>query len=150
MIFLYCYEWTQCWFGTLKLHRSLVLLVAYIGCLHKWDGRRKLVSEKKLLKIRVFTAPICTTTIITLEPCALNAEFQHFIPRFNKTSSLKEGIGGWKEAQRQGEDRMTLRKNSIISPTNLVHLHNITPPLKVLTNGKWRVNTGSKYKRGRM
>ncbi len=49
------------------------------------------------------------------EPCALNAEFQHFIPRFNKTSfllqtSVKEGIGGEKQAQRQGEDRMTLRK----------------------------------------
>jgi hypothetical protein len=34
-----------------------------------------------------------------LEPCALNAEFQHFIPRFNKNfltlqTSLKEGIGG--------------------------------------------------------
>ncbi len=36
-----------------------------------------------------FTAPTCTTTIITyLEPCALNAEFQHFIPRFNKISLL--------------------------------------------------------------
>jgi hypothetical protein len=34
----------------------------------------------------IFTAPSCTTTIITLEPCALNAEFQHFIPRFNKIS----------------------------------------------------------------
>jgi len=34
-----------------------------------------------------------------LEPCALNAEFQHFVPRFNKNfptlrTSLKEGIGG--------------------------------------------------------
>jgi hypothetical protein len=34
-----------------------------------------------------------------LEPCALNAEFQHFIPRFNKNfltlrTSLKAGIGG--------------------------------------------------------
>ncbi len=33
-----------------------------------------------------------------LEPCALNAEFQHFIPRFNKTSLLcghhsKRGYG---------------------------------------------------------
>jgi len=28
----------------------------------------------------IFTAPTCTTTIITLEPCVLNAEFQHFIP----------------------------------------------------------------------
>jgi len=27
----------------------------------------------------IFTAPTYTTTIITLEPCALNAEFQHFI-----------------------------------------------------------------------
>ncbi len=66
----------------------------------------------------IFTAPTCTTTIITLEPCALNAEFQHFIPRFNKNflplgTSLKEGIGGWKEAQRQGEDWMTLRKTLI-------------------------------------
>jgi len=34
----------------------------------------------------IFTAPICTTTIITPEPCALKAEFQHFIPRFNKIS----------------------------------------------------------------
>jgi hypothetical protein len=44
------------------------------------------------------TAPTCTTSIITLEPCALNAEFQHCIPRFNKISllcgNLKEGIGG--------------------------------------------------------
>jgi len=36
--------------------------------------------------IYIFTAPTCTTTIITLEPCALNAEFQHFVPRFSKTS----------------------------------------------------------------
>ncbi len=37
-----------------------------------------------------------------LEPCALNAEFLHFIPRFNKTSLLcgplwlKDGLGGEK------------------------------------------------------
>jgi hypothetical protein len=36
----------------------------------------------------IFAAPTCTTTIITLEPCALNAEFQHFTPRFNKISLL--------------------------------------------------------------
>ncbi len=46
----------------------------------------------------VFTAPTCATTIITLEPCALNAEFQHFILRFNKIFLLcgippREGIG---------------------------------------------------------
>jgi hypothetical protein len=28
----------------------------------------------------IFTAPTCTTTIITLKPCASNTEFQHFIP----------------------------------------------------------------------
>jgi hypothetical protein len=32
----------------------------------------------------IFTAATCTTTIITFKPCALNAEFQHFKPRFNK------------------------------------------------------------------
>jgi hypothetical protein len=53
--------------------------------------------------IYFFTAPTYTTTIITLEPCALNAEFQHFILRFNKISFLalglivKEGIGGERE-----------------------------------------------------
>jgi hypothetical protein len=26
----------------------------------------------------IFTAPNCTTTIINVEPCALNAEYQHF------------------------------------------------------------------------
>jgi hypothetical protein len=47
----------------------------------------------------IFTAFICRTIIIVLEPCALNAEFQHFIPRFNKNFltlriPLKEGVGG--------------------------------------------------------
>jgi hypothetical protein len=46
--------------------------------------------------VYIFTALTCTTTIITLEPCALNAEFQHFIPRFYKISLLKEGIEGVK------------------------------------------------------
>jgi hypothetical protein len=47
---------------------------------------------------------MCTTTILTLEPCALNAEFHHFILRFNKNFlilwiPLKEQTG----AQRQGD-----------------------------------------------
>jgi hypothetical protein len=40
---------------------------------------------------KIFTAPTFTATIISLEPCALNAEiheFQHFILRFNKISFL--------------------------------------------------------------
>ncbi len=64
----------------------------------------------------IFTAPNGTTTIITLELCALNAEFQHFILRLIKMSLLWKyhskrfpGDSGWKEAQRQGEDRITLQ-----------------------------------------
>jgi hypothetical protein len=30
------------------------------------------------------TAPTCKATIISLEPFALNADFQHFIPTSNK------------------------------------------------------------------
>jgi hypothetical protein len=49
----------------------------------------------------------CTTTIISLEPCALSAEYQHFILRFIKMSftlwiPLKEGIGG----ERRPKDRV--------------------------------------------
>jgi hypothetical protein len=36
----------------------------------------------------IFTAPNCTTIIINLGPCVLNAEFQHFILKFNKISLL--------------------------------------------------------------
>jgi hypothetical protein len=47
----------------------------------------------------IFTAPTCTTTIIScLEPSALSVEFQHFMPGFNKNFiilriPLKGGIG---------------------------------------------------------
>jgi len=44
----------------------------------------------------LFTAPTCTTTIITLQPCALNAEFQHFILRFNKIFLLCGFYSFWK------------------------------------------------------
>ncbi len=36
----------------------------------------------------IFTAPTCIARIISLEPCALNFDFQHFIPRFNKNFLL--------------------------------------------------------------
>ncbi len=49
----------------------------------------------------IFTAPTCTTTIITLDPCALNAEFQCFIPRFINISLVCgpdfKGEGGMEE-----------------------------------------------------
>jgi hypothetical protein len=68
----------------------------------------------------IFTAPNCTTTIINLESCALNAEYQHFIPSCSIScwdllkclyfvDTTETGDRGWNEAQRQGEDRVTLR-----------------------------------------
>jgi hypothetical protein len=56
----------------------------------------------------IFTALTCTTTIISLKPCAWNAEFQHFIMRFNKISLLckyhwKEGTRGWKHGPTQSD-----------------------------------------------
>jgi hypothetical protein len=58
----------------------------------------------------IFIAPNCTTTIIGIEPRALNAGFQRFVLRFNKMSlllpiPLKWGIGG----ERKLKDRVTFR-----------------------------------------
>ncbi len=59
----------------------------------------------------ISTALTCTTTIISLEPCALNTEFQHFMLRFNKISLLcryhwKRGWAGKAESiggEREGD-----------------------------------------------
>jgi hypothetical protein len=58
----------------------------------------------------IFTDPNCTTTIVSLEPCALNAEYQHFILRFIKMSftlwiPLKEGKAG----EKMPKDRVKTR-----------------------------------------
>jgi hypothetical protein len=57
---------------------------------------------------------------MTLQHCPLNAEFQHFIPRFNEFTcfggprSTKGYIeGGKRRPQRQGKDRVTLRKTGM-------------------------------------
>ncbi len=47
-----------------------------------------LFPERLTAGTYIFTAPTCTIAIITLETCALNAEFPHFIPRYNKFSLL--------------------------------------------------------------
>jgi hypothetical protein len=58
----------------------------------------------------IFTAPTCTTTIITLKLCALNAEFQHFILIFLIIKFLtlqiprKESVGG----ESRPKERVTL------------------------------------------
>ncbi len=61
-------------------------------------------------------------TIIILEPCALNAEYQHFIVKFPYFADTTErGDRGWKEAQRQGEERVTLGLTLMISPKSLYY-----------------------------
>ncbi len=68
----------------------------------------------------IFSALPYTITIISLQPCALNADFEHFLlscsisywdlikcPYFADTT--ERGDRGWKEVQRQGEDKVTLQ-----------------------------------------
>jgi len=62
----------------------------------------------------IFTAANCTTTIISLEPCPLNAEYDHFILSCSISywdllkckiyfpDTAERGFRGWKEAQTQG------------------------------------------------
>ncbi len=72
-----------------------------------------------VLHIFSLLLPVCTTIRITLEPCALNAEFQHFILRFNKISLLwghtergdKRGV--WKQAPKRGWRQGDFLDNSI-------------------------------------
>jgi len=58
----------------------------------------------------IFTARTCTRAIITLEPCALNVEFQPFhteiLMNFRILCGYRWKWGrGWKEAQTQGNFR---------------------------------------------
>ncbi len=76
----------------------------------------------------IFTAPTCTTTIISLKPCALNADFQHFILRFNKISLLcgyhsKRGQGGESRERIGGEREGDFTDNFI----TIVQKPNIEP-----------------------
>ncbi len=65
--------------------------------------------------------PTCTTTIITLKPYVLNVKFQHSIPRFNKKTLFCRPTQGedseWKEAQKQGVDKVNLRKTLLTMST---------------------------------
>jgi hypothetical protein len=56
-----------------KLRKPSILVVNWVSsCLSFFLSASTAVTY-------IFTAPARTTTIITLEPCALNAEFQHFV-----------------------------------------------------------------------
>ena len=51
----------------------------------------------------IFTAPTSRTTIITLEPCALNAEFQHFILDFIKFPYFLDTTERGDRGEREGD-----------------------------------------------
>jgi hypothetical protein len=57
--------------------------------------------------------------MINLEPCALNANFQHFIPRFNKKfltfmDTTERRVWG----ERRPKDKVTLRRILIFTLTH--------------------------------
>ncbi len=66
------------------------------------------------------TVPTCRATI-SLEPCALNGDFQHFIPRSNKFHYFMDTPARrvWGE-ERRPKDRVTLQ---LILVVTLTYLH---------------------------
>jgi hypothetical protein len=66
----------------------------------------------------IFIFHTCTIIIITLEPCALKIEFQHFILRFYFILFFckyhwEKWDKGWKQAQKHSEVRVTLWRGLI-------------------------------------
>jgi hypothetical protein len=58
-----------------------------VGIFKNSFGKERVSTKKEQhLRESASTAPTCTATMVPLEPCALNAEIQHFILRFNKIS----------------------------------------------------------------
>ncbi len=75
------------------------------------------------LSFTSITAPTCKATIISLEPCALNADFQHFIPRFNKNfcfmDTPERRVGG--ERRPKGRDFTNNFSIYTYTPQNITH-----------------------------
>jgi hypothetical protein len=87
--------------GVVKLRKPSILMVLSFILSFLFPGRLHYTT--------------CTITVITLTPCALNVEFQHFILRFNKNFitlqiPLQEGIGG----ERRPKDRVTSRMTLLL------------------------------------
>jgi hypothetical protein len=85
----------------MKLIKPSILVIHWV-----WSCLSFIVSASTAAT-HIFTVPNCTIIIIGLVPCAVNAEFQYFILRFNKNVftlriPLKERIGG----ERRPKDRM--------------------------------------------
>jgi hypothetical protein len=64
------------------------------------------------------TAPTCNASI-SLEPCALNGDFQHFIPKSNKFHYFMDTPERrvWGE-ERRPKDRVTLQIILVFTPTH--------------------------------
>ncbi len=77
----------------------------------------------------IFAALTCKATIISLQSCALNADFQHFVPRSNKIFLLERRVWG----ERRPKDRVTLE---------IILVFTLTCP-KTLIGG--RVNVFDRY-----
>jgi hypothetical protein len=74
-------KYIRIWLG-MKLRKQSILVVNWVSsCLSFFLSASAAATY-------IFTALNSTTTIISLEPCALNAEYQHFILRFIKMSLL--------------------------------------------------------------
>jgi hypothetical protein len=69
------------------------------------------------------TAPTCKATIISLEPFALNADSQHFIPTSNKFDYFMDTPERRVWGERRRKDRVT---SQIILIFTLTHLKTST------------------------
>jgi hypothetical protein len=68
------------------------------------------VFTLSLLFLSAFiTAPTCKAIIISLEPCALNADFQHFIPGSNKFPYFMDTPERKIWGERRPKDSVTLQ-----------------------------------------
>jgi len=73
-----------------------------------------------LLHIFSLLLPVQLGTMITLEPCALNVSFSisywdliNIYIYIYLADTTERGDKGWKQAQRQGEERVTLRRKTL-------------------------------------
>ncbi len=99
----------------MKLKKISIVVVNWVSCCLSFCLNASTAATY------IFTAPNCTTTTISLKPCALNAaEYPHLIISCSISywdlskclyfaDTNERGDRGWKEAQRQGEEGVTLR-----------------------------------------
>jgi hypothetical protein len=109
--------------GDVKLRKPSILIVNWVS------SYLSFFLSSSTAATYIFTAPNCTTTIIGLEPCALNCWWVsafHFISYWGLlkclyfADTIERGDRRWKKAQRKGEEKVTLRitHSNLCNPTN--------------------------------